>query len=279
MVITARPNRVRQHQGRPITKRHAAAMDLIRQPPIHLMSWFDSGFWSYHFERVFVAEVRAFERAAVGRVLPAFDDLEAEADAFAAVEYERLGAMPADENVDMGDLAEMAEEAGIDRYEELTGVRQAMLNLMTAALFHLVEQQLFLFFRRQVLRPEEEAGVNLNTWRIVHERFAAAGVDLKVLNGWPKFRELECVANVVKHGDGPSAQLLRALNPRVLVPELFRKDPRLNKPIGAVGTPLSGDGVHVTASELRIYADAAVAFWRDLAEAIRAADAKGKDTS
>lgn len=239
------------------------------------MAYFNAGFWSYHLEAVFVSEIRAFERAAIERVLPAFENLEAEADAYANAEYERLGALPGDGNVDMGDLADIAQDAGIREYEELTGVRQAMLNLMAAALYHLAEQQLFLFYRRQVLEPREEDDISLYTWAEVHKRLAEKGIILKNLNAWKKFRELELVTNVVKHGDGRSAQLLKEVNPQILTPELFRGDARMGKPVGRVGTPLSGDGVYVTPDELREYAKAAISFWSDLATAIRNAEDEG----
>src|SRR5437764_3930503 len=109
------------------------------------MAYLNGGFWAAHFREVFVRQVRAFARALEARVLPAFEGIEAEAEQIAEEEYQRLGSMPGDGSVDMGDLADYAQEAGSAHYEELSDVRQAILNLAAAALFHLLEQQLLLF--------------------------------------------------------------------------------------------------------------------------------------
>ena len=233
-----------------------------------LMTHFDSGFWAHHFRRVFIRELRAFERAVVERVLPAFANLEFEAESIANDEFERLGRMPGDDSIDMSDLAEEAQEEGLAHYATLTGVRQAMLNLFTAALFHMVEQQLLLFHRRQVLNPSEEYNSELFSWKVIHARFENGGVRLRDLNCWPAFHELEVVANTVKHGDGHSADELRGLRPEVLVPVILRNEKgMMGRPTPYVRTPLTGESVHVTLPEFRRYADVAVSFWEEVAEA------------
>lgn len=232
------------------------------------MGWFDPGFWSHYFRRVFIREIRVFERAFISRVLPAFDGLEDEADALADEEYARLGSLPGDENVDMGDLADDAQDVGLSHYLEQTAARQGMLNLATAALYHLVEQQLLLFHRRQVLSPDEEYDTSLFRWQVIHERFEATGVTLRNLAAWPAFHELECVANAVKHGDGRAAEELRKIRPDILVPEILRGDTRLGFPTPYVMTPLAGESVHVTPEDFVRYASIAVAFWEDVAQAI-----------
>jgi hypothetical protein len=237
------------------------------------MRRFDGGFWAHHIRSVFVREIRAFERAVVERMLPAFNGLEQEADALADSEYERLGSLPARDDIDMADLAEMAQDAGLSHYEELTGVRQAILNLCAAALFHIVEQQLLLFHRRQVLHPSEEYDSSLFSWKTIHERFSEAGVSLKGLRSWPSLHELECVANVVKHGDGRSADELRKIRPEVMIPEVLRgENGILGGPTPYVRTPLTGDSVHVTVDDFRRYAQIASGFWDEVADAIAAVD-------
>ena len=233
------------------------------------MGMFDAGFWAQHFRRVFVRELRAFEQAVVDRVVPAFDNLEAEAEAVADGEYARLGSLPASDYIEMGDFAEQAQEAGLAHYETLAGVRQAILNLCTAALFHTVEQQLLLFYRRQVLHPSEEYNPALFSWKVIHQRFIDGGVNLRELKSWPMFHELELVANTVKHGDGRSADKLRSVRPEVLVPEILRNQGGwMSKPTPYVRTPLTGDSVHVTVEDFRRYADIAVAFWEEVADTI-----------
>src|SRR5579885_3339424 len=98
------------------------------------MAYFDAGFWSHHIRRVFIPQTRAFERAVVSRVMPAFEHIEEEAEQLQNEEYERLMRLPGDDSIDPATLAEMAQDSGIGHYEELTAVRQAILNMSAAAL-------------------------------------------------------------------------------------------------------------------------------------------------
>ncbi len=233
------------------------------------MAYFDSGFWSHHFRRVYVAHVRAFERAVVERLLPAFNGIEAEAERMADEEYQRLGQLAGDGSVDMGDLAEMAQDAGIGHYEELTAVRQALLSLSATALFHLFEQQLLTYHRRHLLHPSEENDHRLFSRKTILARFAEGGVDIHALTSWHQIRELEALANTVKHGAGRSARLLAELRPDLLVHPLFRSEKgRLGKPVGDIHLPLAGDDVYVTAVDFQQFANAVATFWDQLADAI-----------
>jgi hypothetical protein len=233
------------------------------------MGYFDSGFWSPHFKRVYVAQLRAFERAVIDRLIPAFEGIEEEAERIANEEYERLGSLPGDGSVDMGDLAEAAQDPGIGHYEELSAVRQSLLNLSATALFHLFEQQLLTFHRRQVLDLGEEFDEKLFSRAIILERFRHGGVNLESLNSWKGIRELEALANTVKHGTGRSSRLLGQLRPDLLVYPPFRGQPGfLGTPLTDVHMPLAGDDVFVSENDFRGFANAVVAFWNELADAI-----------
>ena len=101
-------------------------------------------------------------------------------------------------------------------------------------------------------------------------RLLQAGVDLEAIARRTGLTELELVANVVKHGDGRSAEKLREMKAAVLVPELFRKESgRLGKPVGRIYTPLAGDGIYVTSDVLQRYANVAARFWEQMADAVR----------
>ncbi len=63
---------------------------------------------------------------------------------------------PATGDEDPADFAEAAEQAGVSHYLLLDGIRQGMLNLFAAALYHSFEQQVMRFHRKQVLHPGEE---------------------------------------------------------------------------------------------------------------------------
>ena len=58
-------------------------------------------------------------------------------------------------------LAERALEAGLEYYEMIFGVQQTLLNVCTTSLYHLFEQQVIFFLRREILRPTLENQKNL----------------------------------------------------------------------------------------------------------------------
>ena len=85
-----------------------------------------------------VPQIEAFQTNAFERVDAAFRGIEAEADARAEAEFERLGSLPADPDswTDMGDLADLATEHGIAYYETMAAIRQSVVNLLAVGLHH-----------------------------------------------------------------------------------------------------------------------------------------------
>lgn len=93
---------------------------------------------------VALPHLRAYGDCAREQVVPLFGDIGEKADEVAQAEYERLGSRTVGEDfaVDMGDLAERAQNVGLTYYETMVGVRQSVLNLLAVGLFHLIEQEL-----------------------------------------------------------------------------------------------------------------------------------------
>jgi hypothetical protein len=230
--------------------------------------------WSDIFRRVYKRQAGLIGEQLLRRVLPAFDDLETEAEQIANDEYARLGRMPAyDDSVDMGDLADVAQDAGIAHYEDFTSLRQGALNPVTAGLFHLWEQQRLQFYRREVLHPLEEDDRKLFGWKAMNARFVEYGVDVARLSSSKKINELRHVANVIKHTEGPSSDELLALRPDLFVHPLFRKEQGgRGHPAGDVRMPLMGDDLYVTEEDLAVYTNAVQDFWEEFASALEAAD-------
>lgn len=231
----------------------------------------DGRFWSRHFRRVFLRQLQTFCRAVSERLLPTFDSLEEEADRIAKEEFERLGQLPGDDSVDMADLAEFAYDEGLAHYEAMSDVRQALLNLAAAALYHLIQQQLLIFHRRQVLFPWEENDQALFADNIRQKLLKEAGVDISALKSWPKVSDLRLLANAVKHGDGRSATELRASRPDLMTHPLFRgSSGSIGKPASVVLSPLAGDSIYVTREDFSALCQDAVEFWKEFAMAVEA---------
>ena len=89
-------------------------------------------------------------------MVPAFEGIAEDAERATKAEYERLGAMPYGDQIDMSDVAEMANDHGIAYYETMSGVRQGVLNVLAVGLYHLFEQQQLFFLRRGLLSRAED---------------------------------------------------------------------------------------------------------------------------
>lgn len=221
--------------------------------------------WERQFRCDFVPQVRALIETLEGRLLPTFANVEAEAKMKTEEEWERLCSLPASDDIEMSDLAERAFETGLAHYEMMTGLRQGLQNMFAAAFFHLYEQQVMLFHRRQVLHPTEENDPKLFKHSVFRQRLLQLGMDITAFASWAILEELGLAANTVKHAGGDSATKLHARRP-----DLF-KPPALAglsfhgvKSPARVFTPLMGEDIYVSISDLKRYAQAVEQFWEEL---------------
>jgi len=182
------------------------------------LNMFCGHFWAETCGDVFSARISEFCTAIEARLLPAFDDLEGEADQAANAEWDRLSREADPEWVDQAEVAERATEVGVAYYLSMQSVRQALINLSIAALYHLFEQQMLFFHRQQLLHPREENDASLINMRELMSRLALGGVDVHKMRSWPRIQELKAAANVVKHAEGRSADELRQMAGLVWTP-------------------------------------------------------------
>lgn len=234
--------------------------------------WLDGHFWSHYFKQIFVPQINAFCDVVIHRINPTFSDIEQEADTIAQNEFERLGSMPVDEDhiLDMADIAEKAQEAGLEYYQAITGIHQGIINLSIAALYHLFEQQLLLFHRRQVLHPSEENNIHLTSLSQFKMRLLEGGLILENLSSWQQIDELRLVANSVKHAEGKSTDSLRRLRPELFENPVIKKDEVTNWLASSpnVFMPLFGEDIYLTIADLDVYRAALLSFWNEFGDAI-----------
>ena len=96
-------------------------------------------------------------------------------------------------------------------------------------------------------------------------------INLRQLPAWHKIRELECVANTVKHGEGPSATKLRKIRPdlfehpvtRTILPKsswnAVQEDPL------ELRSPLAGD-LYITKEQFAEFAGTTEKFLREIVD-------------
>jgi hypothetical protein len=179
------------------------------------------------------------------------------ADRIADETYKRLQSRPAigDRDDDGSRNAEVATEEGQLYYEMLTGMRQATINLHTAGLFHLLEQQLGALISITFDGSRLKNG-NLSSCADFFCDFL--GLDLRSLPQWEKINELRLVANATKHGEGGSEQDLRKVRPELFISPYRAKMGFTDvKDVNdSLRLPLAGDGLFITEEIFAEYSSA-----------------------
>jgi len=226
-------------------------------------------FWQRVFEKDFAPQLREIVDALDRRVLPGFDGIEAEAQAHSEELWNEITSLPGTGDEDLSDFAEAAQEAGVDRYMLLDGIRQGIVNLFAASLYHAFEQQVISFLRKELLHPAEANDPQLFGIHEFRKRLLNHGIDVAALESWTVIDELRIVANTVKHAEGKSAQKLHELRPDFFrqagFPELgewvIRRKPR-------VFQPLVGKDLYVEPKDIRAYLASLMQFWDELWKAM-----------
>ena len=222
---------------------------------------------AYRVQTNAISAIKVYEFGVFKHVLPAFSDIARKSDQVANEEFNRIGSEPADEHCsgDMADAAQSAEAKGNQFYELMTSVRQTMLNLVAAGLFHLIEQQLADLCRDGsfFLAPPSTKLGSAAAWYRDHFH-----LDLRSLAQWPNIDELRQLANAIKHAEGSSARNLRQRRPDLFRSPTFGPAEELLETAGVppspLCSPLTGIDLYVTEEILRGYFSSALALFEEI---------------
>ncbi|SPZ37411.1 Uncharacterised protein [Plesiomonas shigelloides] len=220
---------------------------------------FNHNFWSQLINKDFPSQVRALVSTLDARILPSFSEIESEAESVQNECYEKLCSMPYDDRFDDGDLHESAFNAGLEHYQLMSGIQQGLINMFAASLYHLYEQQIMYFLRKEILHPKEQDNVNFLKQSVFISRLRSAGINIKSFPCYEKLDELSLLANTIKHGQGQSSKRLFSIRP-----DLFQQPSIIS--FGASGyhsvfTPLMGEDIYVSLKDINEYSLAIQEFW------------------
>lgn len=221
-------------------------------------------FQAEYFIRDYLQEFDRYAAVFQERIICSFANLDEEAQRIEDETYARMGEHVNPEYASPDYGMEEAFHAGVNFYLTTDAVRQGVYNLMIAGLFHMLEQQAQYLatrvFPERPIPPEKNGGLN-QLKPMLKEKF---GINTEAFECWPKLKELNLVANTVKHGDGRSSEELKLLNP-----DLFRD---LLDPFPHISTlplrPLAGEGLRLTEDHFKIYKTCIEQFWDELVNAL-----------
>lgn len=226
--------------------------------------------WINYFREEHIPTIEALEQVSEEKLLPSFDNLKAEAEEVSNKSYEELGNRPGDGNVDMADLAEIAQDKGVSYYITMRGIEQGVINIMTAGLHHLFEQQLLAFHREELLEPQDKNQLKfINLEKAKELLKEKTSIDLEEFTSWEVVNELRLVANAVKHADGSAVNQLKTIRPKLFKsPNDIISEHWPNSPPGPVYLPIAGEDLYVMLDDFKRYADAMKILWKELGAAL-----------
>lgn len=209
------------------------------------------GYLASQIRRWRIRPIIAFREYIFRDVVPQFSRLNERADQIASEYFNNAINQPAGEDCN-GDLSGFAEDShnhALSWYETMRSLRQTMLNLLAAGLFHLTEQQLAQLGNDAVFDNRRPRSASIGD--IVKWYKSVLRLDLEQLSGWPLIDELRLVANTAKHAEGTSCAELRCLRPDLFCDPTFAqiyqgmgiKDYFENRQVSA---PLAGEDLYVS---------------------------------
>lgn len=200
--------------------------------------------------------IRAYGQWVNEYIIPIVNDFESRARAVEQETYDRLSAgfNPETYSGDGSEFYEDAFNAGVSFYETLSSLYQANLNLLSAGLFHLIEQQL----ANLTHDASMETAVGDTNLAIVADYYREhLLLDFATFGSWSVIQEMRLVANATKHGEGRSAEELRQIRPELFRYPALRNEHFSGAPQFRLEMPLGGDGLYVTAADFKRYENAA----------------------
>lgn len=231
---------------------------------------FNVGFWERFIRNQFIRQAIMFVENIETRLLPTFEDIENKAKKVEEQEWNRLCSICSSPDTDPADLAEKAHDASLDYYMMVSGFKQALLNVSATTLYHLFEQQLLFFLRREILHPSEENNIDLIKITVLKERFLQCNIDIEQFSSWRTINEMRLVANTVKHAEGKSAIELRKIRPDIFRNPILKKYGIFKHPVNSrpLFMPLAGEDICLSIEDLKNYGETIAKFWDELISAM-----------
>ena len=217
-------------------------------------------FWERYLAGEIKPQISMITRVVKEKIAPLFEQAEKEAS---KVEEEFWYRPCCSDSFDAGDLAEIALEAGLERFELVTNITYGILNMFAVSLYHLFEQHLFYMHQREFADfNSEKKSCNMPE---VKTALSDLGISIEAFGTYPKIEELRFLCNCIKHGEGQSCVKVRQLRTDFFSHPSVRDwdTVTVDYPV-PVFNPISGSDLWVTEKDLEGYAQAVIDFFQKL---------------
>lgn len=213
--------------------------------------------------KYYKSEIHSFVEVLNKKLFPAFLNIEAESDDIADEYYEAVCQSDGIEDYDLAEAAEVAFEKGLDHYLCSNLVKYEFTAMSIATLYILWEQQVRRFLYREMRHTFEIDFTRFCTKGIkeIKDYFAYHNLNIESLQCWDKIDELRLLCNIIKHGDGTSADQLLAKNSNLFKPEFNKSQDGL-----PLETTLLEETLNISQDLFNDYASILISFWNELPE-------------
>jgi hypothetical protein len=233
-----------------------------------------NGQWTadYIRERV-VPEFESFRDVVTERIFPVFDNFMTEAKEhgrqWLKEQIARIDRDNPDRDEGIAYFTDEALDKTVDYADTLVGMYFASTALYTLGLFHLFEQHAADLPLRVYNNYNHDGPIALED--VTAWLKDEVSVNVKGFRSWQLIKELQLVANTIKHGEGGAAKRLRRFRRDLFIHPKYRsesKREKRNRMPRRIRKPLLGEDVFITPEEFEKYAGAAIGFWSELADAV-----------
>ena len=145
----------------------------------------------YYARTAFIPAIEFYIRVALDKIFPALSDEEIsrEADQVEQEAFARLGQAVAPEDYDPSNFTDKAFEESCYFYQLMKDTRQGLINLLTAGLFHLFEQQLCQFYLLLERDNRRDSDIH-QTWKSLEEEDKERAENKKIVKNSKVFQLL-----------------------------------------------------------------------------------------
>ena len=203
------------------------------------------------------------------RLLDQFTDeaIKKEADEVAAASYKERGRWFNPDYDDPTDNAEAAYEDGIWRYELLNELRdQVRLNIIVG-FYHNWEKALREWLVNEVGHWHRGEKLKAQIWKVkiddIFDLFERSQWNIRNQDFFELLYNCSLIANISKHGDGPSLQKLKDRNPDYFNASI------LDESFGITAHSWTYEDLSISNTHLDNFAEAIMHFWQALPENIK----------
>ncbi len=212
---------------------------------------------------IFKSTIFSYQKVLNDRLFSNFENIEIEAEKYASDYYNELGKQPANDTIDMSDIADIALDKSIEFYEELSYVKYAFTATCISGIYHIWEQQVRKFLYDELRHDfsidfSEFCNKGIEDIKKIFYRF---NLNIEKLKCWPKLDELRLLSNVIKHGDGKSLKALKSSNEK-----LFKKYPYDDLYNRVIDSTLLEENLNIDQKLFIKYCEVLVNFWEELPE-------------